>query len=101
MKTKNIILCIVCMIALAACSNDTHAPARFVKGIAITRTADLAGVYMQVDTNFDGNADLATDIIGQSMTHKFSKGDTVSVEIYRGKAYSTPVLTDEPVDSIQ
>jgi hypothetical protein len=87
---KNILIFIICAIVLTSCESNEHL--HFVNGVVITRSVDLIGVYLQVDTTFDGTADIATEVFGEAMTYDFVKGDTVSVDVRTRTSYAEPIL---------
>jgi hypothetical protein len=86
---KKIIIALFTIALFTACTND-HL--HFAKGVVVAHSADLAGVYLEVDTTFDGITDIDTQVVGPEMLRKYQKGDSVSVDVRERTSYSSPII---------
>ena len=86
---KKALFLLLSIVFLASCTND-HL--YFSKGVVVTHSADMVGVYLEVDTTYDGIADMDAQVVGQDMMRKFQKGDSVSVDVREGTSYARPII---------
>ncbi len=89
---KIILLAIVSIILFASCKN-THS--HYVNGVTITEERTFTGIFIHVDTTYDGVADIESEVLGTDMYRHYRKGDSVSIDVWTHSSYATPIVSME------
>lgn len=82
-------LTVLSLIFFASCTNK-HL--YFKNGVVVTESRDFLGVYLQVDTTFDGTADMKVQVGGSAMRKHYAKGDSVSIDVRTETSWANPIL---------
>lgn len=92
---KSFIFCILLLSVLAGCDYLLNKHTSYANGVVVIETRSMAGVTVEVDTTGDGVTDIEAEVVGQEMTHRFQRGDTVSVDIRQSEHFASLIAEGE------
>lgn len=88
---RRTVLFLVCAALMSSCEYLVNNHIRFTNGVVITESRNFSGVYLKVDTTYDGIADIEASVVGQEMFKHYAFGDTILVDIRQSEHFAEPI----------